>query len=265
MGVVNMSLERRLEEMENERLVVLNDIHVPFHDTDTLSAVYSAMKDMKPDRVVLAGDVCDFYSVSRFDKDPSRRLTLQDEVERVRTVLGDMRKKFPNAKFTYIPGNHEERLQKYVIRNAPELFWIEQTQLKHMLGLPELDMEFIPRRWWTYRGVVFSHMDRANKYGGYTARNIGSDLGKHVVHTHTHKVGHVAVGDTDFYDNGCLCDLDPEYLQGPAPWRHAFMVVDYIDNIPYFTQVPITDHQFVFNGKLYVPKKEVKRPARKKR
>jgi len=250
----------------NERLVVLNDIHIPFHDTETLKSVYFGMKDAKPDKIILAGDICDFYSISRFDKDPTRRLNLQDEVERVQTVLRDMKKKFPKVEFTFIPGNHEERLQKYVLRNAPELFWLDETKLENLLGLKELGMEFVPRRWLEYRGVIFSHLDRANKYGGYTAKNLGLDIGKPVVHTHTHKVGHVAMRDVDFYDNGCLCELDADYLSGPSPWRQAFMIVDYIDNQPHFTQIPITDHKFVFNGKLYTPNgKEPLRPKKKQK
>lgn len=160
-----MGLEETIEM--NERIVVLNDLHVPFHDTKTLRSVYKAVKDANPDRIILGGDVCDFYSISTFSKDPMRRMNLQDEVERVQTVLIDIRKRFPKADIDFIPGNHEERL--------------------------------------------------------------------------------------DYYDNGCLCVTDAEYLKCPSTWKQAFMVVDHINDETHFTQVPITNHQFVYNGRLYLP------------
>ena len=122
-----------------------------------------------------------------------------------------------------------------------------------MLGLKENNIKFVPKRFWEYRGVLYSHLDKANKYGGYTAKNIGTDYFKPLVHTHSHKVGHVRVGDLDFYDNGCLCELEAEYLKGPSVWTQAFMVVDYIKDKPHFTQIQLKDHKYIWNEKLYTP------------
>jgi hypothetical protein len=145
------------------------------------------------------------------------------------------------------------RLQKYINHNAPELSWVKALQLERILGLEEHKIKYVKKRWIEYKGVIYSHMDKANKYGGYTAKNIGVDLSTSVVHTHSHKVGHVQINDRHFYDNGCLCDVDAPYLEGPSLWGQAFMVVQYIDGKPYFTQIPIQDHKFLLEGKLFTP------------
>jgi len=255
-----MGLEDRI--MKDEKVVMLNDIHVPFHDRETISAVHGALKQMKPNRVILGGDIIDFYSISRFDKDPLRRLHLDEEVVETEAYLESLRKAVPKSKIIYMPGNHEERLQKYINVHAPELAWVKELRLPSLLHLDRYGVEWHDKRWYEYRGILFSHLDRANKYGGYTAKNLGADFGKPVVHGHSHKVGNVQIGDTNFYDNGCLCNLDAEYVTGPSLWSQAFMVVDFIKDKPYFTQVPIQGSTFVYNGRLWTPKGSMAIPKR---
>jgi len=259
-----MSLEDII--MKHEKIVMINDLHVPFEDKDTLNSVHRALKDIKPDRVIIGGDLVDFYSISHFDKDPSRRLSLQYEIEQIREYLELLRKAVPNAKIVYFMGNHEERLQKYIVRNAPELHWVEGLKIPRILGLDEFDIYWHDKRWYEYRGVIYSHLDKANKYGGYTSKNLGADFGKDVVHGHSHKTGNVRVGDTTFYDNGCLCELDAEYLSGPSLWSQAFMIIDQFGNKErHFTQVPIKNHRFVLNNKLYTPNGTVNLRQKKKK
>jgi predicted MPP superfamily phosphohydrolase len=249
-----MSLEKLM--MKHERLVMVNDIHVPFHDEKTLESVKYGLKYMKPDRLILGGDIIDFYSISHFDKDPSRALHLEEEINNTYDVLNDILSVLPKkCKVSYLLGNHEERLQKYVHSNAPELHWVDGLKWNQMLGLHELGIRAVNKRWMEYKGVMYSHLNRANKYGGYTAKNLGTDFNRTIVHTHTHKTGHVRHGEMDFYDNGCLCDLQPEYMSGSGPsvWSQAFMVVDYLKEGPHFTQIPISGHQFVYDGRLFTP------------
>ena len=239
--------------MRNERIVVLNDIHIPYQDNKTLQAVERGVKYLKPNKIILAGDIVDFYTVSRFEKDPSRKLDLEDEVGQAKDWLKGLVKQNPRADIIYFDGNHEDRLKKYVINNAPELHWVDGVRLPSLLGLKDIGVRYHPKRYYEYKGVLYSHLNRSNKYGGYTAKNLGSDFGKNVVHGHSHKVGHVAVGDTNFYDNGCLCDMNVDYMEGPSLWTQAFMVVDMIGNKPFFTQIPISDHKFVLDGRLFTP------------
>jgi hypothetical protein len=249
-----MSLESLM--MKHERLVMVNDIHVPFHDEKTLESVKYGLKYMKPDRLILGGDIIDFYSISQFQKDPAKRMSLQAEVTETKGVLEDLVKAVPKGcKVNYLLGNHEERLQKYIHSNSPELHWVDGLKWYQILGLQDLDIRPIDQRWMEYKGIMYSHLNRANKYGGYTAKNLGTDFNRTIVHSHTHKTGHVKHGTLDFYDNGCLCDLQPEYMSGSGPsvWSQAFMVVDYVGKQANFSQIQIKDHMFVYDGRLFTP------------
>lgn len=266
-----MSLEEII--MKTHRLVLLNDMHIPFHDKKTISSIKRAVKKLKPDILLLGGDIADFYSVSHFNKNPSRleKNTLSKETTQVKETLKDMTK-WGAKDIKYMMGNHEERLQKYIYKNSPELHWIKGLKIEEILGLKELDIEFIENRFWKHKGVMYSHLNKCLKWGGASAKNLGLDYNCPVVHTHNHKVGHVRLGDRDFYDNGCLCKLEAEYVSGPVMWNQAFMIVDYLKDKPYFRQINIKNHKFILNNELYTPegvfklnKDEPKRKAKRRR
>ena len=82
----------------------------------------------KPDVIVILGDYGDFYSLSRFTKDPSKARLLQEEVEAVKTRLRELEKLFPSAEKVFIQGNHEARLETFINTRCPEIFGMLNTQ-----------------------------------------------------------------------------------------------------------------------------------------
>lgn len=251
-----MSLEQILEcdNVKHEKVAILNDIHTPFEDKHALGAVMNGIKYMKPNKVILLGDIVDFYSISRFDKNPERELHLKEEIETNYDMLQTFMKYVPkDCEVTYVPGNHENRLDNYIVKRAPELHWVPGLKWFEILKLKKLGIKHIDKRWMEYRGVMFSHLNKSNKYGGYTAKNLGTDFNRPIVHSHSHKEGHVRHGNLEFHDNGCLCDLNPEYMSeaGPSVWNHSFMVIDYIGDTHYMTQIPITNGKFIYDGRVF--------------
>ncbi len=61
----------------NKRMgVVLSDVHCPFEDKSVCRMALAFIREHRPATVHLLGDIADFYSVSRFTKDPSvKRIT----------------------------------------------------------------------------------------------------------------------------------------------------------------------------------------------
>lgn len=104
-----------------EGTLLLYDIHIPHQD---IVAVDSAIKYAKAHyeirEIILGGDTMDCESLSKYDK-ISETSSFADEVYATNSFLRKLRDIFPNANITYIMGNHEERLEKYVRKNAPEL------------------------------------------------------------------------------------------------------------------------------------------------
>ncbi len=236
-----------------EKILVMNDLHVPFQDKPLMKKMYKFIEKHQNefDKIFLLGDWIDFYSISRFDKDPERRLYLKKEVDMAKKELEKLREVYPKGEIWYLKGNHEERVEKYIKRNAQELYWVEGLKLEKLLDLDELDIKYINKRYFKYKGLIYSHLIKANKYGGYSARNLGVDIQNSLIHGHSHKSGKVRMGKYDFYDNGCLCKLDAEYLKVPASWTHSFAVVEVYGNESYINQIDIKNRKFIYKGVRY--------------
>lgn len=56
-----------------------------------------------------------------------------------------------------------------------------------------------------------------------------------------------------WFENGCLCKLEPDYLNDPdkANWQQGFTVIDNYDDINQGSQVLIRDHKFSYGGRVY--------------
>jgi UDP-2,3-diacylglucosamine pyrophosphatase LpxH len=87
------------------------------------------------DEIVILGDYADFYSVSSHQKDPRVFSMLTEEVADVTVGLHELDRLFPNALKVFIEGNHENRLERYLIKNAPALFGI--TSIEHILQIAD--------------------------------------------------------------------------------------------------------------------------------
>lgn len=120
--------------LESPRTLVLSDLHIPFHDSPAIHAcVREGRRFLRPgDTILLNGDVCDFFSISRFDKNPSKS-SLKKEIDLTRQFLGWLRQQFPRCRIVYKFGNHDEWFAKYLWRKAPELWGIPQMELPHLL------------------------------------------------------------------------------------------------------------------------------------
>ena len=46
-----------------KRLLVLSDIHIPYHSIDALTAAFDFAKNEKPDAILLNGDTIDFFQL----------------------------------------------------------------------------------------------------------------------------------------------------------------------------------------------------------
>jgi UDP-2,3-diacylglucosamine pyrophosphatase LpxH len=54
------------------KLVCLGDQHIPYLNRKAHGIIIKFLKDIKPDKIILLGDLIDFWEISHFDKDPSR-------------------------------------------------------------------------------------------------------------------------------------------------------------------------------------------------
>lgn len=223
----------------------VSDIHYRYEEPQAEDLLLQVATSLKPDILFLGGDILDFYAVSTFNKDPRRKLQLQEELdytsEHIQALLDCSQPK--EAYFQ--PGNHEARLQKYLWSRAPELAGLRSLDLMPLLGLGGVTFlaEGSPLR----IGELYHIHGHELSGGAAPAKTIYSKAPGNIICGHYHKIEvhyhRTLAGKTHgVWTNGCLCTLTPEYLMFPQ-WTQGFSVIDYspsgffhVDQIPLFLE-----------------------------
>jgi len=257
-----------LEEMvkQAKKNMIISDLHIPFEDSKAVGCMLDYAKAYKPNRVVIDGDLLDFYSLSTFDKCPDRKETVKDEVYKARQFLYKLRKIVgKETKIHYLHGNHENRLQRYLWRN-PELYGLDSLELKNMLELKKFNIKEVKVEgdyWSELRGevkignTVIMHGDgRLNraKYSanpGYAALNtLKQRVGENVIIGHTHRLAQIfnMVGNENNVgmENGCLCKVSKQN------WQQGFTTFESKGKKSFnYKTHPINKGVLLEDGKIY--------------
>ena len=200
---------------------VLSDIHVPYHSEVALNAAVEHLKERQIVGLLLNGDIADFYSISRYVKNPANR-DFGDELAQVRQLLKWLRGEFPGVKIVYKQGNHEERYQHWLWQHAAELSLQPEMNLEVWLHCNIYDIAMVGDQLPVMLGklpVLHGH----EKGGGMTApvnqaRGAFMRLHHTVLEGHGHRTsGHCEPdmfgNETFCWSTGCLADLRPEYAR----------------------------------------------------
>jgi predicted phosphodiesterase len=234
--------------------VIAQDFHGQFRDKKTCNMFFNFLKREKPDRVVLPGDIVDFYSISRFDKDPARKEDLQDELNDGYNLLYDIRDAAGDARIDYIQGNHEKRLEKYLCSTAKALATLDALKIELLLGFADFDITYHKEGLWLGDLYVY-HGSLVRNEAGYTAKAEREKNGCSGMSGHTHRDGKSAKrtrgGQICWWENFCMCDLEPEYVDGVANWTQGWSVVTTIGKRPMVEQVAVLGGRYLYRGKEY--------------
>jgi len=57
----------------HKRIGIINDIHIPYHSIEAVTAAFDLLKKEKPDGIFINGDVLDCHQLSYFEKDPKKK------------------------------------------------------------------------------------------------------------------------------------------------------------------------------------------------
>ena len=239
-------------------IVTLCDWHVPYQDDRALNVAFEFCLTLQP-AVIIVHEAHDFYSLSKFDKDPERKLMLQDEINEVGKRLFDLSRRCEDSRIILLKANHTDRLQKFLWSRAPELSKLDALRMEELLGLPDLGIEykefFIHKTPDPRGNFLFKHGDLVRQHSGYTAKGELDKEGMSGMSGHTHRLGaHYSRKRGGFYvwvEAGCLCDLNPGYIKGTANWQHGIGVVSYKETGHFIAEpVPIIDYELVWGDLL---------------
>ena len=181
-----------------------SDIHFPHHDPRALSILYQILEDVNPSLVVDHGDTLDCEAISKYEKDPFSRTSLQDELEMAAHHFGVVHGLTPNAEHIWLAGNHEDRLRRLwwklaEDRAAAEVLTLpsirECLEWGNLLGINELGWETVP-----YPGhrllfdkLILTHGEKVRGEAGQSAQAEMKHYGKGGVSGHTHQIGRAHV------------------------------------------------------------------------
>ena len=241
-----------VEREHMKTYVVLNDIQIPFQDKVPLALAVKFIKLLKPDGVVLNGDVTDCYELSTFDKDPLTQATLAREIKEAGKLMNDIA---PHTKERlWLGGNHEDRLRRYIWKHAPILGVSNLASFESVFRVGESGFRYRPYGAYVNLGkLTVTHGSIVRQNSGWSAKAHFDRMGASVLIGHTHRLGIFyktnMKGVHAAYENGCLCRLDPEYVQFPD-WQQGFSVVHVGDGGWYHVQqLPILQRKFLYYGK----------------
>jgi hypothetical protein len=250
----SITKEGKVKVQKKIKVVSLNDWHIPFEDPKVVSLMIAWCKAEQPEIIVMH-ELHDFYLLSRFDKDPERKFTIQDEIDGVNRYMAQLRKACPKARMILLNSNHLARLKKYIWREAEGLAGLRALNIEALLELKKFNIEF--KENFTFKGVLFKHGDIVRKYSSYTAKGEHEREQVSGVSGHTHRLGmhfHTTRGGSNVWmEAGCGCLLTPEYISGIPDWQNGFAVFCFEERGNHFypTIVPIINHQLFWGNKTF--------------
>lgn len=210
-----------------ERVVVIPDIHAPFHEPDQLAHICE-VEGPRCSKAICIGDVSDAYGFSVFTK--NERVTFSEEWAAVTQVMAAIARSFHEVEI--IIGNHDERLEKRLRERLSEDM-VEAVQ--YMTGgvlcpLTALAKQFpnvkVARHrtpsghtvdWFTTDGDVWlGHPQKFSRIPGNALRGVESYLldneyamglsrYKLICLGHTHQLAKIPYRQSLLVEVGCIC------------------------------------------------------------
>lgn len=242
------------------KVVILSDLQIPYEDPAAVQEALRIIDYVQPDTVVLNGDIVDCYAESAFLKDPKKASASIPETHRRTQALLDALQ--PGPGIIWLGGNHEDRWRRLLWGESPVAkLLLQQHQEAAGLGgidlsdpvrsfsklfrLDERGIAYYPyghRLYLANGNLVVTHGKYVSRHSGYSAKRTWEWLGTSCIVGHTHRLGAYLITQDGTpmgaWENGCLCQLEPEYDDAPN-WQQGFSVVRVNGPEFHVIQVPI--------------------------
>lgn len=213
----------------SKNVLIISDLHFPFHDKRAVEIAVNYQK--KNDTIVILGDMLDFYGLSRFIKRPDMP-TIREELNLGISFFIYLREKHPKARIIFYEGNHEQRLDNYIMSKAPALFGIEHTTLEIFLKLKENGIEFVRNGHIMQLGELYLiHGNETGIRGGINVsrtmmlRTFDNTLFGNFHKTQISSAKSVSGREFATFSIGCLCGLKPQYMP-INEWNLGFSFIE---------------------------------------
>lgn len=179
--------------MTDQRIVVLSDMQIPYHDRRAVANVQAFVGEFDPDELLCVGDELDSPQPSRWNKGMAGEYeaTLQKHIDTCHEVMAGFRAAVPDIPITVHRSNHGDRVESYVARYAPALASLRALAVDELLGYEQLEITYTRKPVQVAPGWLMMHGDESglNRTPGGTALGLARKTGKSIVCGHTHRLG----------------------------------------------------------------------------
>lgn len=252
---------RRVARTALQRCVIISDTHSPFEDDNAIDVALQLIADIKPHKVIHAGDALDMTAWSdKFITTPQYAESTQQALIDTHQLFRTIREIVPNAEVALIEGNHSDRLNNYLLKNARAAYQLRRPDklldwpimsVPNMLGLDTLGVEWVggypANRYFINERLQVKHGNVA-KAAGKTALAIVMDDRISTISGHIHRIESTMRTVNTYegmrtyaaYSIGALCLLDgttPGHRSGTnlqehnvpnyGNQQHGFAVAEY--------------------------------------
>lgn len=238
------------------RVLFVPDAHFPHEDKRAWALMLKAARGWRPHQVIVLGDLADFFTVSFHPKSPDRKANLEREIESLSEALTDL-ESLGAEKRVFLSGNHENRLDRYLIQHAPALY--SMMRLPEILKLDERGWRWVPYMQSVKVGSAHVSHDFGDA-GGNAHTKARQLVNSSAIIGHTHRMattfqtqadGRVTVGAMF----GHLLDTSSvDYLHRARTnlWQLGFGVghIDPTGHL-HLQAIPIVEYRCVLDGVLY--------------
>jgi predicted phosphodiesterase len=266
----------------------------PFHDEKAMDVALQIIGYLEEhdrvDTVVNLGDFLDLPAQGRFEQEPAFAFTTQHAINRGHKFLQQQRAVAgPRAKLVLIEGNHDKRMEKFIMNNAASTLGLKKANmpdsmpvmsLPYLLRLDEIGVEYIDAypagAYWLNDKLRAVHGSKVRS-GGSTAAAYTNDS-PHIStifgHVHRQELQSKTVFDrlgpikSVAVSPGCLCRVDGAVpsvngatkIDGsPAVyyenWQQGMAVIMYKPSGEFYTElVQIDNGRAVFRGREFTSK-----------
>lgn len=242
---------------DTELVVFVSDLHFPFQHDGAVASSLHLIHSLQPHRVVINGDVADFFQLSHFNTGLERLDDLQAEINQANKYRRDVREAAPLALIDETEGNHDNRIISYVEKNARALASLDALDPSNLFQYKALEITHHPGAGFLLRpNFLVKHGTLVRGEAGATAKAEFMQAGISGISGHTHRLSTYRKGgyvQRQWTEQGCLCRTDPDYIVGIPSWQQGCAVGEFSTKSSAFVihEVPFVDGSLRFGGQSF--------------
>lgn len=101
--------------MKNSKVLVISDLHIPYHHKDSFNFLKEIKKEFKPDKIVNIGDSLDQHALSFHDSSPDL-YSAGHELQKAKEYIKELEDIFPEV--IEVDSNHSSLIYRRALKHG---------------------------------------------------------------------------------------------------------------------------------------------------